>query len=133
MTSHVDLLVLTDSMAALAMVAQAGQSGKGQTRALVEVADEMGRCESLGLLVKFRWVIAHVAIPGNNRVDAMAKAGCRASLLPQVTEDGVWPMWQGVQPGERVRPRLGMGRVVQWDQRASLCYIHLRTSKGDLE
>lgn len=53
MTPHVDLLVLTNSTATRVIVAQAGQSGKGQTRALVEVADEMGCRESLGLLARF--------------------------------------------------------------------------------
>lgn len=133
MTPHVDLLALTNSTATHVIVAQAGQSGKGQTRALAEVADEIGCPESLGLLVRFGWVIAHLALSSNKRADTMAKAGCRASLLPQVTEGGVWPMWQSVQQGERVRPRLGMGIVVQWDQRASLRYIHLWTGKGYLE
>lgn len=82
MASDVDLLVLTDSKAAVASIVQAGQLGKGRTRDLVEVVNGVGRHLALGLMVRFRWVKAHVEIQGNERVDTLAKVGCRPFLLP---------------------------------------------------
>ena len=55
----------------------------------MEVVDEVGRRCMKGLSKRFRWVKAHVGIDGNHRVDLMAKAGYRLSLLAQVTEGGV--------------------------------------------
>ena len=42
----------------------------------------------------------------------MAKAVCRAFLLPQVTEGGVRAMWKQVRYGERAKSGSGKGRVV---------------------
>ena len=96
MTPDVDLLILTDLNAALASIAQAGRLGKCGTRDLVEVVDGVGRRLALGLSVRFGWVKAHVGILGNERANAMAKAGGRPALLLQMTKGGMGAMWKQV-------------------------------------
>ena len=86
MAPEVDLLVLSDSTATLRAIKRAADRGRGCFRDLVEVVDEVGRRTMGGLSTQFGWVKAHVGIDGNERADLMAKAGCRESLLPQVTE-----------------------------------------------
>ena len=127
-----DLLVLTDSTAALASITQAAKAGWGRTRDLVEVVDEVGRRAGRGLRVRFAWVKSHVGIPGNELADTKAKAGCRVSLLPQVTEGGVRALWKRVRQGRWARNGLGLSRVVRWTRRAALRYTHLRVGKGDV-
>ena len=121
MAPDVDVLVLSDSTAALRAIKRAADIGRGRSRDLVEVVDEIGRRITKGLSTEFGWVKAHVGIDGNERADLMAKAGCRESLLPQVTEGGV-----------RAQRGLGSGRVVRWNRRAVLRYTHLRVGKGDV-
>ena len=75
---------------------------------------------------------AHVGIDGHERADLMAKAGCRESLLPQVTEGGVRVYWKEVRSRERAQLGLGSGGVVRWSRRAVLRYAHLRVGKGDV-
>ena len=132
MASEVDLLVLLDSTAALQAIVRAAHNGRGRTRDLVEVVDEVGRRGLLGLSTQFGWVKAHAGIGGNERADLMAKAGCRESLLPQVTEGGVRAYWKGIRSGERAQRGLGSGRLVRWDRRAVLRYTHMRVGKGDV-
>ena len=132
MAPEVDMLVLSDSTTALQAIVRAARSGRGRTRDLVEVVDEVGRRSLLGLSTRFGWVKAHAGIDGNERADLMAKAGCRESILPQVTEGGVRAYWKDVRNGERAQRGLGYGRVVRWDRRAVLRYTHLRVGKGDL-
>lgn len=79
---NTDVLVLSDSKAALLGIGRAASCGQGKTRDLVEVVDEVGRRDGLGYGVQFGWVKAHVGIYGNKRADLMAKAGWRESLLP---------------------------------------------------
>ena len=126
------MLVLSDSTAALQAIVRAAHRGRGRTRDLVEVVDEVGRRGLLGLSTRFGWVKAHTGIDGNERADLMAKAGCRESLLPQVTEGGVRAYWKDVRSGERAQRGLGSGRVVRWDRRAVLRYTHLQVGKGDV-
>ena len=132
MAPEVDMLVLSDSTAALQAIVRAARSRRGRTRDLVEVVDEVGRRSLLGLSIRFGCVKAHTGINGNERADLMAKAGCSESLLPQVTEGGVRAYWKGVRSGERAQLGLGSGRVVRWDRRAVLRYTHLRVGKRDV-
>ena len=53
MTLDMNLLVLTDSKAALASIVQVGQQGMGQTRDLVEEVDRVGCRLALELAVRF--------------------------------------------------------------------------------
>ena len=132
MAPEVDMLVLSDSTAALQAIKRAAHSGRGRTRDLVEVVDEVGRRNLLGLSNRFGWVKAHIGIQGNERADLMVRAGCREPLLPQVTEGGVRAYWKDVRSGERAQRGLGSGRVVRWNRRAVLRYTHLRVGKGDV-
>ena len=69
---------------------------------------------------------------GKERADLRAKAGCRESLLPQITEGGVGAYWKDVRATERAQRGLGSGRVVQWNRRAVLRDTHLWVGKGDV-
>ena len=132
MAPDVDVLVLSDSTAALRAIKRAADIGRGRSRDLVEVVDEIGRRITKGLSTELGWVKAHVGIDGNERADLMAKAGCRESLLPQVTEGGVRAYWKDVRSRERAQRGLGSGRVVRWNRRVVLRYTHLRVGKGDV-
>ena len=132
MAPDVDTLVLSDSMAVLRAIKRAAARGHGPSMDLVEVVDEIGRRITKGLSTQFGWVKAHVGVDGNERTDLMAKAGCRESLLPQVTEGGVRAYWKDVRSRERAQRGLGSGRVVRWNRRAVLRYTHLRVGKGDV-
>ena len=74
MVPDVDILVLSNSTAALWAVKRAAGSGRGRSRDLVEVVDEMGRRSTKGLSTHFGWVKAHVGVDRNERADLMAKA-----------------------------------------------------------
>ena len=89
MAPEIDILVLSNSTAALQPIKTAAHSVRGTSRDLVEVVDEVGILDLMGPSTRFCWVKAHVGIDGNERVDLMRKAGCRESLLPQMTESGV--------------------------------------------
>lgn len=84
----VDILVLRDSTAALQAVTRFAYSGHGRSMDLVEVVDQIGRRSTVGLNTLLGLVKAHVGIEGNELVDLMGKAGCRKSLLAQMTEGG---------------------------------------------
>lgn len=89
-------------------IKQAEGLGSGCTRDLLEVVEGVGRCCMVDLSTQFGWVKAHVGIYTNEGVDAMAKAGCRDSLLPQVTEGGIRVRWKAIHDGESVQVRLGV-------------------------
>ena len=130
MAPDVDMLVLSDSMAALRAIKRGADRGRGRSRDLVEVVDEVGRRIMKGLSTQFGWVKAHVGVDGNERADLMAKAGCRESLLPQVTEGGVRAYWKDVRSRERAQRGLSSGRVMRWNRRVVLRYTYLRVGKG---
>ena len=132
MAPQVEVLVLSDSTAALQAIKRAACDGQGRTRDLVEVVDEVARRNLLWLSTQFGWVKAHTGIDGNERADLMAQAGCREPLLPQVTEGGVRAYWKDVRHRERAQRGLGSGRVVRWNRRAALRYTHLWVGKGDV-
>ena len=97
------MLVLSDSRAALQAIKRAARSGRGHTRDLVDVGEEVGRRNMSGLSTRFGFIKAHTGIDGNERADLMAKAGCRESLLPQVTQGGVRANWKDVRSSERAQ------------------------------
>lgn len=85
-----------------------------------------------GSSLRFGWVKVHVGVEGSEWADAMAKAGCRGSLLPQISEGGVRAFWKALRAGERAQTGLGAGRVVHWKRRGVLRYTQLRVGKGDV-
>ena len=82
--------------------------------------------------MQFGWVKAHVGIEGNEHADRMAKAGCRESLLPQITEGGVRARWKDIRGRGWAATGPGMGWVVQWSRRAVLRYTQLQVGRGDV-
>ena len=75
---------------------------------------------------------AHVGVEGNERADALAKAGCIKVGPRWVTEGGVRTLWTKLRAGDRSVVELGAGRVSGWGRRAVSRYAQLRTGKGDL-
>ena len=132
MAPEVDVLVLSDSTAALQAIKHTARDGRGRSRDLVEVMDQVGRLCRMGLSTRFGWVKAHVGIDGNEKADRMAKTGCRESLLPQVTEGGVKAYWKEVRGRERAQRGLGSGQVVRWNRTAVLRHTHLRVGMGEV-
>ena len=128
----VDMLVLTDSRAALMDIEKSANIGRGRTRDLVEVLDEVGRRSLLGLSTRFGWAKAHAGIRGNERADQMAKTGCRESFQPQDTEGRVRARWKAIRSKERAKSGMGDGQVVRWNRRAVLRYTQVRVGKGDV-
>ena len=125
--------MLSDSRAALMAINCAAGLGRGRTRELMEVVDGVGRRSLLGLSTRFGWVKAHVGITGNELADAMAEAGCRESLFPQVTEGGVRAMWKDIRSRERAKVGLGARMVVRWNRRAVLRYTKLQVATEDVK
>ena len=70
------LLVLSDSKAALAAVRNAASAGMARTADLRRVVNLVGEWALAGAELRFGWVKAHVGVHGNERADALAKAGC---------------------------------------------------------
>ena len=126
------LLVLSDSRAALAAVRNAASSGEARTADLRRVVNLVGEWVFAGAELRFGWVKAHVGVQGNERADALAKAGCEKDGLARVTEGGVRALWKRLRGSERSVAGLGAGRVPRWDHRAVSRYAQLRTRKGDL-
>ena len=126
------LLLLSDSEAALAAVRNAASSGVARTADLRRVVNLVGEWAFAGAELRFGWVKAHVGVHGNERADALAKAGCKRDGPARVTEGGVRALWKRLRGSERSVAGLGAGRVPGWDRRAVSRYAQLRTGKGDL-
>ena len=128
----VPLLVLSDWRAALAAVRSAASAGVARTADLRRVVDQVGEWALEGVPLRFCWVKAHVWVLGNERADALAKAGCAGGGPARATEGGVRALWKRLRAGDRSVPGLGAGRVSGWGRRAVSRYAQLRTGKGDL-
>ena len=126
------LLVLSDSRAALAAVRNTVSIGVARTAELRRVVDLVGEWALAGAELHFEWVKAHVGVQGNERADALAKAGCEKDGPAWVTEGGVRALCKRLRSNERSVAGLGAGTVSGWDCRAVSRYTQLRTGKGDL-
>ena len=111
------LLVLSDSEAALAAVRNAASTGVARTADLRRGVDLVGEWALAGAELRFGWVKAHVGVQGNERADALAKAGCEKDGPAWVTECGVRALWKRLRSGERSVAGLGAGRVSGWGRR----------------
>lgn len=132
MAPGVGTLVMTDLIASLLAIGRSASSGRGCTRELVEVVDEVGRRSQLGLNTQFGWVKAHVGVVGNDHEDQIAKAGGWQTLLPQMMKGAVRWRCKAIRRKDGVVSGLGTGQVVRWHRRAVLRYTQLRVGKGDV-
>ena len=128
----VPLLVLSDSRAALTVLKNAASVGKARTADLRGVVDLVGTWDGGGVELRFGWVKAHVGVWGNERADALARAGCGGGGIPRAMEGGVRALWKKLRARERSVSGLGAGRISGWGRRAASRYTQLRTGKGDL-
>jgi len=134
------ILLLSDSQAAIAAVRKAGRTGRARTGELKEVVEEIRkRQQNLGPdAVRFAWVKAHVGTRGNEKADRMAKAGAELGdedegMQKVITEGGLRQEWKRRRAEERKVKGTGMGRVVKWNRKARVNYVHCRTGKGNLQ
>ena len=126
------LLVLSDSRAALAAVKNAVGVGKARMADLRAMVDLVGTCNEVGGVLRFGWVKAHAGVWGNERADALAKAGCGGGGIPRAKESGVRALCKKLRAGEKSVSGLGAGRISGWGRRAASRYMQLRTGKDDL-
>jgi len=134
------ILALSDSQAAIAAVRKAGKTGTARTGELKEVVEEVRRRQkNLGPdAVRFAWVKAHLGTQGNERADLMAKSGANLGdeeegIEKVITEGGLRQEWKRRRAEERKVKGTGMGRVVRWNSRAQVNYVHCRTGKDNLQ
>ena len=68
-----EVLILSDSRAALKAMRRAGIVGKGKFRDLRRLTAKLGRRKRLGLRTKFGWVKSHIGILGNEELMSLQK------------------------------------------------------------
>ena len=85
--------------------------------------------------VSLGWVKSHIGIKGNEEVDKKAKlvADEEDSAFPVITEAGLKEVWKKMKREERCMKGTGEGRVVKWERKARVSYVHCRTNKGNLQ
>jgi len=114
--SNANVLILSDSQAAIAAVKKAGRTGKARTNDLkLVLRDIKERQARLGPnAVSFRWVKAHNELFGNKEADRLAKMATQLYPEdPQITEGGLKQAWRKMREKERRVKGAGMGRVVR--------------------
>ena len=131
-----NVLILSDSQAAIAAVKKAGRIGKARTNDLkLVLMDIKERQTRLGPnAVSFGWVKAHNELFGNKEADRLAKEATQ--LYPEnpwITEGGLKQAWRKMREEERRVKGAGMGRVVIWNRKARVTYVQCRTGKGNLQ
>jgi len=134
--SETNVLILSDSQAAIAAVKKAGKTGKARTADLRKVMMEIKERQSrLGPnAVSFGWVKAHNEVHGNEKADQLAKQATTVyPEEPQITEGGLKQAWKRKREEERRVKDAGMGRVVKWNRKARVAYVQCRTGKGNLQ
>jgi len=131
--SETNVLILSDSQAAIAAVKKAGRTGKARTmdlrRVMMEIRERQIRLGPNA--VSLGWVKAHNEVQGNEKADQLAK---QATNLypeePQITEGGLKQAWKKKREEERRVKGAGMGRVVKWNRKARVAYVQCRTGKA---
>ena len=134
------ILLLSNSQAAIAAVRKARRTGRARTVELKEVVKKVRkRQNNLGPdAVRFVSVKAHVGTCGIGKADQMAKAGTELGdedegIQKVITEGGLRQKWKSRRAEERKVKGTGMRRVVRWNRKAPVNYVHCRTGKGNLQ
>ena len=130
------VIVLTDSQAAIAAIKKAGRTGKarmGELRKVMRKIEE--KRSALGPnVVSLGWVKSHIRIKGNEEADKKAKlcADIEDPAFP-VMEGSLKEAWKKMRKEERCVRGTREGRVVKWERKARVSYVHCRTNKGNLQ
>ena len=128
-----NVIVLTDSQAAIAAIQKAGKTGKARTEELRKVMKkiEEGRKVLGRKAVRPGWVKSHVGIKGNKEANKKAKLGAddEDPTFPVITEGGLKEVWKRMRKEERCMKSTGEGRVVRWERKARVSYVHYRTNE----
>ena len=133
--NEANVLILSDSQAAIAAVKNAGHTGKARTYDLkIVLKDIKERQARLGPgAVSFGWVKAHNELYGNEEADRLAKEAIHLYPEdPQITEGGLKQAWKRKREEERRVKGVRIGRVVKWNRKARVAYVQCRTGKGNL-
>lgn len=85
--------------------------------------------------VSFGWVKSHIRIKGNEEVDKKAKleADNENPAFSVITEGGLKEAWKKMRKEERCVRGTREGRVVKWERKVRVSYVHCRTNKGNLQ
>jgi len=134
--SNSNVLILSDSQAAIAAVKKAGRTGKARTNdlklVLMDIKEQQARLGPNA--VSFGWVKAHNELFGTEEADQLAKMATQLYPEdPQITEGGLKQEWRKMREEERRVKGAGMGRVVRWNRKARVTYVQCRTGKGNLQ
>ena len=85
--------------------------------------------------VSLGWVKSHIGIKGNEEADKAAKLGADEEdpTFPVITEEGLKESWKKVRREERCVKGTEEERVVKWERKGRVSYVHCRTNKGNLQ
>ena len=127
-----DILLVTDSRAAIQATKNAGTRGKARTRALVALGNEISKRQALYSSgnVRIAWVKSHIGIAGNDEADAMAKVGAEKESGGEITEGGIRQRQKEIRKKIRETPKFIC--IVKWDRKSATTYTHLKCRKGNL-
>ena len=131
------MIILTDFQAAIASIKKAGKTGKARTGELKSVMKRIKEGKRLlsSKAVSLGWVKSHVEIKRNEEADKKAKLGAKEEdpTFPVITEGGLKETWKKIRRKERCVKGTGEGKVMKWERKARVSYIHCRTNKGNLQ
>ena len=131
------VIVLSDYHATIAAIKKAGKRVKARTRELWKLMRKIEEGKKIlgPNAVSLGWVKSYIGITGNEEEDKRAKMGADAEnpVFPNITEGALKEVWKRMRREERCGKGTGAGRVVNWNRKARLSYIHCRTNKGNFQ
>ena len=118
-------------------IKKAGKTGKARTGELRKVMQNIEEEKNaIGPnAVSLRWVKSHIGIKGNEEADKRAKLGADIEdpTFSVISEGGLKEVWKQMRKEERWVKGTGEGKVVKWERKASVSYVHCRTNKGNFQ
>ena len=129
------IIILSDPQAAIAAIRNVGQTGKastGELRKVIKKIEEGKKAVGPNIVTLGR-VKSHIGIKGKEEGDKEVKLGANEEdpAFPVITEGGLKEAWKKMREEERFVKGTGEGRVVKWERKGRLCYVHCRTNKGN--